>query len=441
MDAEVLKRVYQVANVSPFLLMRRFGATWRQEGFASVAAKTRGYVARRMNRNPVLPNVGKPGAEYLQPMWQTLARQQAFHITAAPATLTRLRQIALIGDLNLPQCRKYRVEQLAQFWQARGVGFEYAHFEDIPRATRILQHATHLMEYRLQNTPLTQMLRYEAHRLRLPVLYDLDDPLFSISAYEAYGNMQAVDEDLKHHFLRAAPSYLSMMNGADIVSVSTPGLAAHARQLTNREVHLRRNFADCETLETGQIAMAKGKANDGIFRVGFASGSQGHEADLATILDSVSAFILAQPNRRLCVFGHFDTRFLPQALLPRLEKRGFADYATYLGALAQVDCTVMPLTTDIFNGCKSAVRVLDAAAVGVPSVVADVGDLAFAVKSGDTGFVATDAASWTAALEDLAEPGRARRMGQAARAMLEARWQASDAAHIIAPEILRWVEG
>ena len=101
----------------------------------------------------------------------------------------------------------------------------------------------------------------------------------------------------------------------------------------------------------------------------------------------------------------------------------------------------MPLTADIFNGCKSAVRVLDAAAVGVPSVVADVGDLTFAVKPGETGFVATDAASWTAALEDLAESGRARRMGQAARVMLEARWQASDAAHIIAPEILRWVEG
>lgn len=430
-----------MANVSPFLLIRRFGATWRQEGFASVVAKTQRYVARRWNRTPALPSIGKPGAEYLQPMWQTLAQQKAFHITAAPATLTQRRQIALIGDLNLPQCRKYRVEQLAQFWQARGVGFEYAHFEDIPRATRIVQHATHLMEYRLQSTPLTQMLRYEARRLRLPVLYDLDDPLFSISAYETYGNMQAVDTDLKHHFLRAAPSYLAMMNGADIVSVSTPGLAAHARHYTNRDVRIRRNFADRETLEAGHVAMAALRSDDGMFRVGFASGSQGHEADLATILESVAAFILAKPNRRLCVLGHFDVRFLPQALLPRVEQQGFTDYATYLGALAQLDCTVMPLTADIFNGCKSAVRVLDAAAVGVPSVVADVGDLAFAVQAGETGFVATDAASWAAALEELAEPGRARQMGQAARAAVGARWQASDAEHIIAPEILRWVEG
>jgi hypothetical protein len=187
-----------MVHVSPFLLARRFGVTWRQEGFASVIEKTRGYLGRRLNRRSIAPRMGPAGPSYLQPTWQTLARQDAFHITSAPSYLTGRRQIAMIGDLNLPQCRKFRVEQLAQFWRARDVGFEHAHFEDIPRATRILQHATHLMEYRLQDTPLTQMLRYEAHRLLLPVLYDLDDPLFSIPAYEGYGNMKAVDPDLKH---------------------------------------------------------------------------------------------------------------------------------------------------------------------------------------------------------------------------------------------------
>ena len=36
------------------------------------------------------------------------------------------------------------------------------------------------------------MYLYEARRLRLPVLYDLDDPLFSISAYETYENMKGI---------------------------------------------------------------------------------------------------------------------------------------------------------------------------------------------------------------------------------------------------------
>jgi glycosyltransferase involved in cell wall biosynthesis len=372
-------------------------------------------------------------------MWQTLSRQRAFHITSAPALLTGRRQIAMIGDLNLPQCRKYRVEQLVEFWQGRGVGFEYAHFDDTPRATRILQQATHLMEYRLQSTPLTQMLRYEAHRLRLPILYDLDDPLFSVSAYETYGNMQAVDVDLKYHFLKAAPSYLSMMNGADMVGVSTPGMAEHARLYTNRAVHVRRNFADRETLDTGRKAMHAKLADDGLFRVAFASGSQGHEADFQAIIEPLVAFLLAHPKRRLMILGHFDLRYLPTDLQGRVEQYAFTDYPSYLGALAKADCAVMPLNDDIFNGCKSAVRVLDAAAVGVPSVVADVGDLGFAVQMGKTGFAARSAADWVDALEQLAVAGNANKLGLAARVDLEARWQASEAAHIVEPEILRWV--
>ena len=48
----------------------------------------------------------------------------------------------------------------------------------------------------------------------------------------------------------------------------------------------------------------------------------------------------------------------------------------------------------------------------------------------------------TEALRALAEdPGLQRRMGQAARAELEAHWHGSDGAHIISPEILEWVEG
>ena len=233
---------------------------------------------------------------YLHGIWQSLAQEEGFHILAAPAVQHKRRHIALVGDINLPQCRKYRVEQLAAFWQDRGVGFEYAHYQDVPRAARVMQNATHLMEYRLQTTPVTEMLRYEARRLRLPILFDLDDPLFSVSAYETYGNMKAVDPALKAHFLGEAPKYLSMMNGADLLTVSTPGMAEHTRLYTQRPVFVRRNFADAETLEAGRAAMDARAADDGLFRVAFASGSQGHEIDLAEIIQPLSAFITADPN-------------------------------------------------------------------------------------------------------------------------------------------------
>ncbi|NNE51831.1 MAG: glycosyltransferase, partial [Sulfitobacter sp.] len=378
--------------------MRRFFGTARTDGPIVALRKTGTYTARRVM--PLLPDRlrrhGPPGTdhEYLMPTWKTLAQKRALHPQSAPALLRKARQIALIGDLNLPQCRKYRVEQLAAFWRGRGVEVEFAHYTDVPRATRILQLATHVCEYRLPPTPVTEMLRYEARRLRLPILYDIDDPLFSVTAYETYANMEAIDPAQKDHFLRAAPGYLSMMNGADVVSLSTPGLVEHAALHTPRPAFLRRNFVDAETLEIARLARRSGGRSDGLFRFAFASGSFGHEADFEIIAEALTEVILAAPEWRLIILGHFDKSRLPAALAQRTELQPFAGYGDYLKRLARADCALMPLTDDPFNRCKSAVRVLDAAVVGVPSVVSAVGDLPFVVVQGATGWIVKDPSGW-----------------------------------------------
>lgn len=428
-------------------LVRRFAFALRNEGIGDALRQSGQYFYRRLKglgTSSLSPSGGRRAEgpdQYLHGIWQTLARQDAFHIQDAPSLNRGRRQIAMIADLNLPQCRKYRVEQLAAFWRGRGVEFEFAHYQDIPRATRIMQHATHLMEYRLQTGPAADMIRYEARRLRLPILYDLDDPLFSVSAYETYRNMEALDPGMKAHFLSEAPKYLSMMNGADILSVSTPGMAAHTELYTKRPVYLRRNYADVETLNSGAAAMANARLDDGMFRVAFASGSQGHEVDLGEIIEPLAEFILADRKRRLLLIGHFDLTYLPKGLEQQIETVKFLDYGRYLSALASANCTVMPLCDDTFNRCKSAVRVLDAASVAVPSIVANVGDLSTVIQSGKTGLVAGNRADWMDALRDLAaNPISTSAMGRAARSNLEERWQASDRPYIFAPELIEWVE-
>jgi glycosyltransferase involved in cell wall biosynthesis len=437
-----------MAAVPAGQLLKRFVLVARQEGLWRAWVTGFGYLKRRMlgqgaSGLPSIPRHGPETAEtYLHDIWQNFAQQGAFHITAAPAVLQRRRRIALIGDLNLPQCRKYRVEQLALFWRDRGVELEFSHYADVPRATRILQNATHLMEYRLKSCAITDMLRYEARRLRLPILYDLDDPLFSVSAYATYGNMAALDPALKRHFITEAPKYLSMMNGADILSVSTPGMVEHSAYYTPRPVYLRRNFADAETLDAGTNAMARRAPPDGIFRIAFASGSQGHEVDLAEIIAPLSDFILATPDRRLLALGHVDLAHFPAALHPRIEAVTFTRYPQYLAALARADCAVMPLCDDAFNQCKSAVRLLDAGAVGLPVIGSAVGDLPHVLRHGETGFVARSAQDWQGALETLCkDKAGAGQMGQAARKDMETHWRPSDQPHVISPEILYWVQG
>lgn len=424
-------------------LAQRFFLAVRQEGIVIALHKVRifiGMLWRGEGRSALCAaDVGNSAPEaYLQSTWQQLAQGRAFH--PAPPVKGGRPFVAIIGDLNLPQCRKYRVEQLAQFWKGQGVACDFAHFQDLPRVTRLLTRATHLIEYRLQSSPVTEMIRYEAWRLGLPIMYDIDDPLFSISAYETYSNMSALDPALKAHFVGEAPKYLAMMNGADLISVSTPQLAEHAGLFTNRPVLVRRNFADETTLSTGALAMEKRQQGDGIFRVAFASGSQGHEADLTSIYEPLEQFIRRSDARRLVLLGHFDLAQLPKIIRRQTEVIPFTTYENYLVKLAQMDCAVMPLRDDTFNRCKSAVRVIDASSVGVPSIVAAVGDSPNLISQGKTGFVAKNNQEWLTALERYASAGdTARAIGLAAREGLEQNWSGTPAPHIIEPDLLDWV--
>ncbi|MGB7261285.1 MAG: hypothetical protein WBC68_04375, partial [Albidovulum sp.] len=87
--------------------------------------------------------------------WEYAALNKAFYISSAPALLTGRRHIAVIGDLNLPQCRKYRVEQLIDLWATGGIDVTFSHFEDFPRSADCLQRATHALLYRLPAHPMT----------------------------------------------------------------------------------------------------------------------------------------------------------------------------------------------------------------------------------------------------------------------------------------------
>ena len=430
--------------------LTRFAESIREEGVKSTVAKTRRYIGRQLSGQGLtgLLRSGspqkRPQSEYLAPLWLELAQQNAFHITESPAILRKRRKIALIGDINLQQCRKYRVEQLDELWRLKDADYVYSHYEDLPRSTEILQDATHLLLYRLCTSPITSMLTYEARRLQLPILYDLDDPLFSVSAYGTYENMKALPDWQKNHFMNEAPKYLDVMNSADIVSVSTPGMQAHTRLYTPRPVHVRRNFADRIALDAGGQAMRSiGADRQGAneFRVAFASGSQGHEIDFALIADDVATFLAGGQDRKLVILGHFDMKLLPEAVRGQVEAHAFSTYETYLQNLASVDCAVMPLTDDLFNRCKSAVRVIDAASVGVPGIVGIVSDMANMVEDGVSGRVMDKDQSWAHALEDLARDRSAtRNMGQMARQSLEDNWGASLKPHVIDPELLTWLD-
>lgn len=424
----------------------KFLSVMKRDGFGEAVRRARyyaGIIFKNQGRSEFRAGQTNRARDGFHGFWEHTARENAFHISSMPAVLSRRRKIAVIGDLNLPQCRKYRVEQLDELWGTKDIDVEHSHYEDFHRAAHIMQGATHLILYRLTSSLRTADLLYEAHRLRLPVAYDIDDPLFSVSAYATYGNAERIGAGLRTHFLEQAPTFSMAMNACDIVSVSTPFLAEHTRLYSNRPVHVRRNFADGETLDAGRRAILRSKRNSGAeapFTVAFASGSMGREADFDTVVTELEQFICAKPGRRFMILGEFPWSYLSPRLAARTVTRPFKDYPQYMASLAEADCAIVPLKDDIFNRCKSGVRVIDAAAVAVPALVPPVGDARTMIEEGKTGRVISATGGWIEALEDLAADRRStENMGKNAREHLVSNWSAVLRTPIIDTELLDWV--
>lgn len=429
--------------------LQKFLAVLRRDGPGEALGRAAYYIrliAFGEGRSAVSNGSGSPGHAFA-PYWESIASENAFKLTTAPALQMQRRRIAVIGDLNLPQCRKYRVQQLEELWATGGIDVTYSHFEDFPRCADILQSASHVLFYRLSQSPLVSAYLYEARRLGLPSLYDIDDPLFSVPAYATYSNAATFSAGLRSHFISQAPLYAAVMNACDAISVSTPALREHAGLFSSRPIFVRRNFADKASLDGGSLAAAAvaqhgATRRDGTpFTLAFASGSNGHEADLNTIMPDVQAFLSAAPDRRLLILGRFDQSQLPESILAKAEIRPFLDYVAYLKALAAADCVVMPLTDDLFNRCKSGVRLIDAASVGVAAVVPEVGDSSTMVRHGQTGFVVGPGDSWIEVLERMAaDRNSTATMGEAARHHLETEWSARLQQPVIEPEMVEWIK-
>ncbi len=115
--------------------------------------------------------------------------------------------IAIIGDLNLPQCKKYRVVQKIEALEQMGLKADLSHWQDIPRCINLLQTATCMILYRVQSNSLIEQYCAEAQRLGIPVGYDIDDPVFDKKTYSANKNLDALDPNEKAHLLAACGDY------------------------------------------------------------------------------------------------------------------------------------------------------------------------------------------------------------------------------------------
>jgi glycosyltransferase involved in cell wall biosynthesis len=324
--------------------------------------------------------------------------------------------VLIVGALDLPQCKKYRVSQKVEYFQSMGWDCYYTHYSDKYRAVSYLQIATALIFYRVPNCAEFNEYIQEAARLGIRTFYDIDDPIFNVAVYSENKNLEHIAPHERAHLIASAGDYLQAMKQVDALILSTAYLQELAHNDFESGTYLWRNLVDSATLSIVQnVRRGRNEGDLSKVIVGYASGSRAHDADFNVASHALASILEVYEHVELQVIGY---AVMPPALdrfKGRINTRPFSGYAKYFEALSQIDINIVPLVDDRFNACKSAIRYLEASLCSVPTVASSVGQFSEIIIDGQDGYLAGTQDAWACALDQLINSCELRlKMGEAA---------------------------
>lgn len=197
---------------------------------------------------------------------------------------------------------------------------------------------------------------------------------------------------------------------AHLVTTSTEHLAGVLRQCTDAPVVVLPNRVPRWLTELPMPV-----AHDG--RLVYAhTGGVSHHRDFGEIAKTLRAHLQRHGDLvEFAAYG-FDSTSRVSSIRGRTRHvpwQGSVD--SYLRSLAGVDVGLAPLRETPFNHSKSALKVMEFGALGVPVIASNVGPYAEYVWHGVTGFLCSTAREWREALDALMDQGLRLAMGAAGR--------------------------
>lgn len=350
---------------------------------------------------------------------------------AAPNPLPRDACIFVTGEARDRPSYTYRVQHFADATRRLGEETFILDVCELERHAEALKTARMVFISRAQWSPEIETAIRLAKDHSVPVIFDIDDLMFrpdlARPEYIDAIRFNAYDEEaVGEHFDRV----LSVLRASDFCTSTTEELAWQMRQQGNRVpvVVLENGFSESTYALSRQAARERATGNDGIVRIGYASGSRTHQADFAQCAAGVAAILRKHPHCRLVLFQQDDLVTLDPAEFPefagleeRIEWRTFVALESLPLEVARFDINLAPLEAgNPFCEAKSDLKFFEAAIAGVPTVASPTGPMKRAIQHGKSGFLASSAGEWEECLGMLVEDSalRARLADEAHRDVL-----------------------
>ena len=347
---------------------------------------------------------------------------------------TRAPRLVYVSSEPDTPGHRYRVLRPAATAESLGAGTGWMRLEEIAARIGEIEAADALIIWRAPWDERIAAAVDAARRGGAKIVFDVDDlmvvpELARREIIDGIRTQNLSEGPVRDHYARIR----STMTAADLCIASTEELAEHMRRALMPTTVLP-NGVDHATIAASRLAARRRAAgpDDCLVRIGYAGGSRTHQRDFALCADAVAAVLRARPECRLVAFRAadgsqpcLDVEEFPalQGLEGQIEWRTLVPLERLPDEIARFDINLAPLEVgNPFCEAKSELKFFEAALADVPTVASPTGPFRRAIRSGQTGFLATTSGEWREALTRLvAEAPLRRRVARAARR--EALWR------------------
>lgn len=346
-----------------------------------------------------------PKKHFIQNQLTSTLSDTKFHDINIPRYIPEKPTVLLIVEETLPQCFRYRVQQKLEQLQALKYQVSWVSWRHYKQAQAQLHFCHIAIFYRVPAfREVIETIKY-AKSLNKIVFFDIDDLIFNRDAYpEPYENLEGqVSPDEYEGLVKGVKLYCEALMLCDYAIASTPSLAQEMeRVIGTGAVWCHRNAIDSKLLQF--MYTQSPKITRDYISIFYGSGTKTHDADFLIVAPAIARIMEKYPNVRLTIVGYLT---LPDLLVPyqdRVDRIGLlSNLEAYWEFLSQADINIAPLKPNLFNDCKSEIKWLEAAVLGVPSIVTDTKMYLEVLQDGEDVLIASTQQEWFEKLHQLVD--------------------------------------
>ena len=316
--------------------------------------------------------------------------------------------------------KRYRCDHQAEQLGLLGVAADVAIYGEIDLSWAVRSYAFFVL-HRVPFGPDVDFFIREARRSGRTVIFDTDDWVFDVASMPHVAALEDMRSEDRELYREGLERYRATILRCDGAIVSTEPLARRIGTLLQR-VFVHPNVASREMTRLAararrlrEVRAATGRVTQDV-TFAYLSGTPTHKRDFAEVESSLAWVMERYPSVRLLTVGHIDVRDTFGRFGARHSHVPLMPWQRLFEVMSEVDVNLAPLERrNPFTECKSSIKYLEAALVGVPTIATPLADFQRVIESERNGVLADSKEAWRDGLRQLVESATQRQaIGQRA---------------------------